>query len=139
MKDKFTVIVDTTVWSKSFRWKKVSGRDLEVVNTLKKLAAFKQAVMIGAVRQELLSGISDGAFFNRLKAEIEEFIDYVPRTAEYELAAEFCNTCRKNGVQGSPTDFLICAIAAKNDWRIFTDDLDFPHYCDLLPIKLYEA
>ncbi|MDR0867961.1 MAG: PIN domain nuclease [Planctomycetota bacterium] len=136
---EIAVIVDTTGWSKVFRWKNVRGRDLEVAKALTELIDAERAIMIGAVRQEVLSGIAEKAVYEKLKIKLTKLIDYVPQTAEYELAAEFCNTCRKNGVQGSPTDFLICAIAAKNDWRIFTDDLDFPHYRDLLPIKLYEA
>ncbi len=42
--------------------------------------------------------------------------DYLPAfpdieltSEDYELAAEFFNTCRSNGVKGSNTDFLICA------------------------------
>jgi predicted nucleic acid-binding protein len=30
---------------------------------------------------------------------------------DYELAAEYFNICRRNGIQGANTDFLICATA----------------------------
>ncbi len=48
--------------------------------------------------------------------------------ADYELAAEFFNTCRSNGVQGSNTDFLICAAAANRNYSIFTTDKDFENF-----------
>lgn len=39
-----------------------------------------------------------------------------------ERAAEFYNHCRNKGVQGSNTDFLICAVAARFKTPIFTTD-----------------
>jgi len=39
---------------------------------------------------------------------------------DYELAAELFNKCRAKGIQGSNTDFLICSIALKNDFYIYT-------------------
>jgi predicted nucleic acid-binding protein len=41
------------------------------------------------------------------------FPDYVIQTSDYEFAAECSNECRRNGIQGSHTDFLICAVAIK--------------------------
>ena len=58
-------------------------------------------------------------------------------TSDYEQAAEYANICRENGIQGSHTDFLICAIAVKNGWEIFSEDNDFQNYQKILPIKLH--
>jgi predicted nuclease of predicted toxin-antitoxin system len=33
---------------------------------------------------------------------------------------------------------LICAVAIKNNWEIFTEDKDFFEYEKYLPIKIYE-
>jgi predicted nucleic acid-binding protein len=93
--------------------------------------------MLGAVRQELLSGISDFSVFKNLKAKLRIFEDYIPQTSDYELAAEYFNVCRKNGIQGSATDYLICAIAIKNDWVIFSEDTDFLRYRKYIPIKIH--
>jgi len=60
------------------------------------------------------------------------------QSSDYEFAAECSNKCRMNGIQGSHTDFLICAVAIKNDWAIFTEDKDFIEYEKYLPIKIYE-
>ena len=95
------------------------------------------AVMIGPVRQELLSGISDVNMFNRLKLNLSAFVDLPILTADYETAAEFFNSCRKHGIQGSHIDFLICAVAANHNLLIYTVDKDFQQYIRYLPIRLY--
>jgi predicted nucleic acid-binding protein len=66
------------------------------------------------------------------------FNDFPIETIDYELAAEYSNACRKNGIQGSNTDFLICAIAVRNNFKIFTLDDDFNEYKKYLPIKLFD-
>jgi predicted nucleic acid-binding protein len=95
-------------------------------------------VIIGPIRQELLSGISDEKIFNNLKEKMKGFNDFPIQTMDYELAAEYSNICRRNGIQGSNTDFIICAIAARNDFEIFTTDDDFRKYKEYLPIKLFD-
>ncbi|MGG6264696.1 hypothetical protein ACQ4M3_14865 [Leptolyngbya sp. AN03gr2] len=57
---------------------------------------------------------------------------------DYETAAEFFNLCRRNGVQGSNTDFLICAVAYRRNDSIFTTDQDFTAFQAYLPILLLE-
>jgi len=56
---------------------------------------------------------------------------------DYERAAEFYNTCRKSGIQGSQIDFLICAVAAGREIPIFTTDNDFLLYAKYLSISLH--
>lgn len=94
-------------------------------------------IIIGPVGQELLSGISEPNVFENLRKKMTVFTDYAIQTTDYELAAEYSNLCRKNGIQGSHTDFLICAVAARNKWEIFTEDNDFLRYQKYLPIALY--
>jgi predicted nucleic acid-binding protein len=52
-------------------------------------------------------------------------------------AASFFNRCRRKGIQGSNTDFLICAAAHRHEVPIFTTDLDFPRFEKILPIALF--
>jgi predicted nucleic acid-binding protein len=40
------------------------------------------------------------------------------------------------GIQGSTTDFLICAVAHLENLEIFTTDNDFENYGAFLPIEL---
>jgi len=103
---------------------------------MKDLIESDRVAMIGPIRQELLSGISDFAQFKKLQSMLSAFEDLVLRTEYYEKAAEFSNICRKAGVQGSSFDFLICAVAAKEAWPIFTTDRDFNIYRHHLPIRI---
>ncbi len=92
--------------------------------------------MIGAIRQEILSGIRYLEQFNRLKERLQAFPNLDLREKDYELAAEFFNTCRSQGIQGSNTDFLICAAAVSRNYLIFTTDEDFEHFEAHIPIHL---
>jgi predicted nucleic acid-binding protein len=42
-----------------------------------------------------------------------------------------------NDLAGSAIDFLICAVAQRRDWHIFTTDHDFERYGRVLGLKLY--
>jgi predicted nucleic acid-binding protein len=131
-----SVIVDTTIWSKYFR-RKFHEKNTEIIDEMSKLIETQKVVIIGPIRQELLSGISNKNIFTKLKAKMRAFIDYKVKTADYELAAEYYNSCMKNGIQGSVTDLLICAVSVRNKFEIFTEDGDFPKYKKYLPIKIY--
>jgi len=127
------ILADTSVWSLALRRKKQN----DVANALSELILASLIVMIGPIRQELLSGISDNDIFLRLKAALEPFDDLPTVTADYETAAQYYNICRSNGVQGSHIDFLICAVAVNNNLLIYTTDQDFLLFSGYLPIRLY--
>ena len=129
------VLVDTCIWSHVLRHKNPNA---ELSEQLKDLIKDGRIVMIGPIRQELLSGISEPAQFKQLKEKLSSFDD-LPLLSEYFVkAAEYSNICRKRGIQGSTTDFLICAISSMQKIQIFTDDKDFSNYKKNLPIYLYE-
>jgi predicted nucleic acid-binding protein len=131
------VLIDTPIWSLAFRKKNISGEDQNKVTALTDLITDLRVAIIGPVRQEVLSGISDQDKFELLKERMSIFSDYIIQTSDFEAAAEYSNICRRNGIQGSHTDFLICTTAVRNGWEIFTDDGDFLEYGKYLPIKLY--
>ncbi|WP_242049203.1 hypothetical protein [Aulosira sp. FACHB-615] len=79
-----------------------------------------QVAMLGAIRQEILSGIRNFEQFTCLQDYLQAFPDLELIAEDYELAAEFFNTCRSNGIQGSNTDFLICAVAHRRSYSILT-------------------
>jgi len=129
------VLVDTCIWSRVLRHNKP---DTELSEKLKDIIKDGRVVMIGTIRQEILSGISEPSQFKKLKEKMSSFED-LPLLSEYFIkAAEFSNICRKKGVQGSITDFLICSISSLQKLQIFTDDKDFLNYKKHLPIHLYE-
>lgn len=78
--------------------------------------------MLGALRQQLLCGIESAVQFGALRAALKGFEDVALTQSDYELAADFFNTCRSEGVQGSNTDFLICATANARKLTILTTD-----------------
>jgi len=127
------ILVDTSVWSLALRRKAPNA----ISKKLTDLIIASQIVLIGPVRQEILSGISDEKIFNSLKSRLEPFDDLPITTSDYETAAQFFNICRSKGVQGSHIDFLIFAVAANNKLHIFTTDKDFERFAEHLPIRLF--
>jgi predicted nucleic acid-binding protein len=88
------------------------------------------------IRQEVLSGIRYSEQFIRLRDYFRAFPDLELTFEDHELAAEFFNTCRSNGVQGSNTDFLICAVAHRRGYSILTTDKDFENFRLHIPVVL---
>jgi hypothetical protein len=129
------VLVDTSIWSLALR--RGSDSASRPVRELRGLIADNRVQMIGPIRQEILSGIRDEGQFKELEVHLKAFPD-LPVTAEdYVLAARFFNLCRGKGIQGSNTDFLICAAAVRRRLAIFTVDKDFALYAKHVPIVLH--
>lgn len=131
------IIVDTSVWSLALRREKTSTITAYAAE-LESLILDNRVQMIGAVRQELLSGIKQDSQFKKLETRLRSFPDLPVTTADYVLAAKFFNLCRSNGVQGSNTGFLICALAVQHKMPIYTTDGDFTVFSSYLPIALHQ-
>ncbi len=142
------VLVDTSVWSLAFRrtaavtpatpvTPAAAGlRSTSAVAVLRDLVIDGRAALMGSIRQELLSGIKSNFQFVSLRQTLSAFDDIALTRDDYQLAAEFFNTCRSRGVQGSQTDFLICAVASARKLPILTTDLDFVRYGQHLNVDL---
>jgi predicted nucleic acid-binding protein len=128
------ILVDTCVWSLVLRR---DGKAAAHTAELQNLILDNLVQMIGPVRQELLSGIRQEAQFQRLEKSLRSFPDLPISSADHVLAAKFYNRCRSKGIQGSNTDFLICALSARHKMPIYTTDRDFTHFAKLLPITLH--
>lgn len=129
------VLVDTSVWSLALRRGRQSASAPAV--ELRNLISDGRVRMIGPIRQEILSGVRDEAQFRELEVHLAAFPDLPLTTADHVTAAQFFNLCRTKGIQGSNTDFLICAVAIHHTLAIFTTDNDFTLYAAHLPIVLY--
>lgn len=129
------VLVDTPIWS--FALRSQNQKYQSEIKELSTLIQDQRALIIGPIRQEILSGYSDPQKFKKLKEKLSFFDNTPILDSDYELAAEFCNMCRKKGIQGSHTDFLICAVAGRLDVLIFTTDNDFSQYQKIISNKLY--
>lgn len=132
------VLIDTSVWSLALRKKTLSPNEKKVVKELKELIYELRVVIIGPIRQELLSGLSDEVKSNDLKEKLKAFDDLQLGQEDYEKAAELSNNCRRKGIQGSHIDFLICAAAINNKISIFTTDKDFVNYKKVISIRLHD-
>lgn len=132
------VLVDTTIWSLALRRRRATPREKKQVDELSELVRELRAVMIGPVRQEVLSGISEPATFERVRQHLEPFDDLTIASSDYEEAARVCNLCRKKGVQGSQIDFLICSVAMRYGAAVFTTDRDFKRYAKHLDLELHQ-
>jgi len=129
------VIVDTSIWSLALRRSK--AQENKYVEELEELIKEVRAQLIGPVRQELLNGIKSEKQFRVLKKHLRAFKDLDIETVDYELASDYFNIARKNGIQGSNTDFLLCAISTRLRMPIFTTDKDFLNFQSVLPIELH--
>jgi predicted nucleic acid-binding protein len=128
------VIVDTDVWSEAFR--KPKGKESKQVTILKELILDVRVEMIGMIRLEILSGIRELERFEKFSKSLEAFSDKQVETSSYILAAKLLNLCRKNGIQGSLTDFIICACSIEWKTAILTKDKDYSLYSKYIPIEL---
>lgn len=130
-----SVIVDTAIWSLVLR-RNANNQSLSIKEQIQELIRTNQVRMLGAIRQEILSGLRTTEQFNRLRDALRAFPDTVLLTQDYELAAEYFNICRQNGIQGSNTDFLICAVANRLHDQILTTDRDFQNFRHHIPVNL---
>ncbi|MDZ7666248.1 MAG: PIN domain-containing protein [Desulfotignum sp.] len=131
------VIADTSVWSLALRRDKPESSN--TVHELRRMIQDHRVQMIGAIRQEILSGIRSESQFKKLQKHLESFPDIPALTEDYVTAARYFNRCRAKGIQGSNTDFLICAMANRNKFSIFTTDKDFELFSKHIKIILHKA
>ena len=128
------VLVDTSVWSLALRRRSPAD---PAVDELRRLIVTGRAAIIGPIRQEVLSGIRDAGAFERLRDRLGAFPDEPLTPADYERAAECFNACRAKGLQGSNTDFLLCAVSERHRMPLLTTDGDFLLYGTVIPVALH--
>ena len=131
------VLVDTSVWSLALRRKRTRSPEDPSTAELARLIDLGEAFIAGPIRQELLSGIASPVQFDLLRERLEAFPDLPIIAADYERAAMCFNQCRTRGVQGSNTDYLICALALRLQLPVFSLDRDFGRYAGILEVRLY--
>ena len=134
-----TVLVDTPVWSLALRRRQpdLNAREQGLARALAELVREGRAQIMGAIRQELLSGIREEEHFHKLRDYLRAFEEPGIEVLDYEEAAHMHNRCRSREITGSAIDFLICAVAKRRDWHIFTTDCDFERYERVLGLRLY--
>jgi len=121
------VLVDTSVWSLALRRQdddaaSLSSEQQRLKADLAQALQDGRVVMIGLVRQELLSGIKEPAQYDKVKAALDAFLDEPIGRADHEYAARLHNECRAHGCEGGPVDMLICSVAVRRGWQVLSSD-----------------
>ncbi len=133
------VLVDTTIWSLALRRRPGvlgSGERL-LVEEWVRLVRSGEAVLIGPIRQEILSGIRSQRSFDAIQESLGDFRYVEILATDYDQAACFFNRCRSHGIAGTAVDLLICAVAHRVDIPVFTTDGDFRRYAPHVGIRLH--
>ena len=130
------ILVDTSVWSFVLRKRVLCQKEENLKLYLINLILNGRVIMLGPIRQEILSGISDLNTYMLLRQRLETFSDFEITTKDYETAAEYFNLCRKHGIQGSHIDYLICSVAVNNNFSILSLDKDFWTYKKYIDIDI---
>lgn len=131
------VLADSCVWSAVLR--RGSDSADPVRREMQRLIESGAVEIIGPIRQEVLSGVRNEAQFESLKEALALFPEIPILGEDYDCAASFYNRCRRRGVQGSGIDFLICAVAVREEVPVFTVDQDFERYAEMLPVALHRC
>jgi predicted nucleic acid-binding protein len=133
------VLVDTSIWSLGLRRRlgNLNQREQEIVARWAALIRENRAAIIGPIRQEILAGIRDGDQFIALERRLGAIPNTVIEDDDYVEAARFYSRCRSKGVTGSAIDLLICAVATRLAFPVFTVDGDFTRYAKHLPVALF--
>jgi predicted nucleic acid-binding protein len=130
------VLVDTSVWSLALR-RRAASASAETTELIE-LVREGRVVIIGPIRQEILSGIRIAEQYKKLRDRLRAFSDIPLDALDYEEAATCFNRCRAKGLQGSNTDFLMCAVSLRRDLAILTADNDFVGFSRVLDFDLHE-
>ena len=134
------VAVDTSVWSLMVR------RPLDRLDPLERKARYHledlanagRALLLGPVRQELLTGLRGESRFEQARGAVAGVPDEPLDEEDFVEAARCANRCRAAGIAGSPVDFLLCAAAIRRGVPVFTADRDFDRYAQVLPVRIHE-
>ena len=94
------VLVDISVWSQALRRLKnspIAPEQQATVSALTDLVRDGRAVLIGAIRQELLSGIKTPSQFEALRDNLAAFDDMALSRQDYASAAQAFHTVAQMG------------------------------------------
>jgi predicted nucleic acid-binding protein len=117
------ILVDTSVWIDF-----LNGVNSEERHALHGLIEAEEAISITEIiLTEILQGIRDDGYFNRVKDALLEFPIHQPKGPEtYLKAAGIYRDCRKKGkTVRKTTDCIIAAICIEKSLTLLHKDTDF--------------
>ncbi len=130
------VLVDTNIWSTFFRRNKPEDCNLRA--NLEILMRENRILIIGPIRQEILTGIKDHGKYLLLKEYLRAYEDQPITTETYEQAAQIANECAKRGIAISSIDATIVACVVLGGYEIYTYDQDFLRYKNVAEFTQYQ-
>jgi predicted nucleic acid-binding protein len=134
------VIADTTIWSLMLRRRpkaRLTEAELLQKAELKELGEEDRLVLLGLIRQELLTGIRSAGHFRRVMRELRAYDDFPISVSTHERAAEMANACMSRGFIATTIDVLICAVARIEGFAVFSSDSDIERICNLLSVPVH--
>lgn len=131
------ILVDSCVWSAVLRRGSLASDPVRI--EMVRLIEEGCVELIGPVRQEVLSGVRTESQFDSLREALDLFPEIEIRSEDYVEAARLYNLCRSKGIQGSGTDFVLCAVAIREEVPVFTVDGDFERYAQVFPLPLHKV
>jgi hypothetical protein len=129
------VLVDTGIWSLALRRKdkgSFTADEMGLVARLTEVIQDGNIVMIGPIRQEILSGIKDESQFETTERLLAPFSGEELGSADYVEAARLFNLCRRHGVQCGPIEMLLFSVAVRKCCMILTNDQGLLRCVDVL-------
>lgn len=132
------LVVDSSIWIDFFN-KKASFKTEHLKSLLTESPAALPIIILPVIMQEVLQGIVDEKFFNKIERNLEglEFIYY----EGYEFAikaARLYSTLRKKGVTiYKANDCLIAALCIEHDVPLFHNDRDFDNIAKHTLLNIY--
>ena len=137
------VLVDSCIWSLALRRRKgpeaLNTNERRFVEALAEAIRDGRVAIVGPVRQEVLSGIRHEEQFHKVREKLTVFADETIESADYIEAARLDNLCRRHGAQCGEVDMLLCAVAARNEWKILTSDVALLRCIEVIGQKLASA
>ncbi|HXE04571.1 MAG TPA: PIN domain-containing protein [Bryobacteraceae bacterium] len=134
------VLVDSCIWSLALRRRKgaesLNPNERKLVESLSEAIRDGRVAIIGPVRQEVLSGIKHEKQFEQVREMLVAFADFPIESADYIDAARLDNLCRRRGAQCGEVDMLLCAVAARNGWKILTSDAALLRCIEIIGLEL---
>jgi hypothetical protein len=79
------ILIDTTIWSKAYRRKKIGENDWRLVKELNDILDDYREILAGPIRQEILSRISDKNIFENLRIKFDGFNNYYAKYLPIKL------------------------------------------------------
>ena len=132
------ILVDTSVWSLTFRRRNRNAVQPPEATALRSLIeADEEVVLPGIVLQELLSGIRETSEFMRLQEVLSGFPLILATHESHVQAARIANACRGKGVAVSTVVCLIAAMTIQHQARLFTADKDFVLMAEHCRLELF--